>query len=755
VLFLLLILSGGLRAAETTNSPWLSVDRIFESDEFKVASYGAIVWSRHEPAYYKLDKAEGGGGGQDLVRYDLESSRKEIIVPARAFIPPGETAPLVVDRFEFSRDEARLLIFTNGKKVWRQKSRGDFWVLDVTSRELRKLGGDAPPSTLQFARFSPDGNRVAYVRENNLYVENLRDGSIIALTTDGSPILINGTFDWVYEEELSLRNGFRWSPDGKSIAYWQLDTTGVRNFYLINDTDGLYSRPIAIPYPKAGEQNSAARIGVVSAQAGETTWLDLPGDPRNHYPARMDWASNCTQIIVQQFNRLQNTNRVLVADASTGQVAPLLAETDAAWVENANTTRWLAKGNDFLWISDRDGWRQAYRVSLDSGKASRVTRGEFDIMGIDRVDDENGWLYFDASPQNPTQRYLYRVRLSGGKAERLTPASQPGTHTYNISSDASWAIHTWSTFTNPPVTELIRLPSHTVVRVLEDNHKLRKKLSGLERPQCEFFRVSIASEVALDGWCLKPPGFDPSRKYAAVFQVYGEPAGQTVQDVWRGASGLWHWMLAQKGYLVLSVDNRGTPAPRGREWRKSIYHGIGILNAADQAAAVKALLKERPYLDPARIGVWGWSGGGTSTLNAMLQYPEIYRTGMAVAAIPNLRYYDSIYEERYMGLPEDNPEAYRLGSPITYASKLKGNLLIVHGTGDDNVHYQGAEALINELVACRKPFTMMAYPNRTHAINEGKNTTRHLYDLLTRYLCEHLPTNSVAAVCQAPSSSQP
>ncbi|HWI59647.1 MAG TPA: prolyl oligopeptidase family serine peptidase, partial [Bacillota bacterium] len=474
----------------------------------------------------------------------------------------------------------------------------------------------------------------------------------------------------------------------------------------------------------------------------DTRWLAVPGDPRNHYLAHMDWASNSTEVILQQFNRCQNTNLLLLADAQTGQTRPILTETDPAWVENDNATRFLAKGKQLLWLSERDGWRHLYRVSRDGREASCLTKGKYDVTAIEGIDEELGWLYFTASPDNPTQRYLYRLPLKGGKAERLTPASQPGTHAYNLSPDARWAIHTCSSFTNPPVTDLIRLPDHTTVRVLEDNQKLRTKLCTLKRPASEFFRVPVAKNLQLDGWCLLPPDFDPARKYPVLFYVYGEPAGQTVLDSWRDKSGLWHWMLAQQGYVVMSVDNRGTPAPRGRAWRKSIHHQIGRLNSADQAAAVRALLQARPYLDPTRVGVWGWSGGGSSTLHAMLQYPDLYRTGMAVASVPNQRYYDSIYEERYMGLPQDNPEGYRLGSPITYASRLKGNLLIVHGTGDDNVHYQGAEALINELVSNQKPFTMMAYPNRSHSINEGKNTTYHLYSLLTRYLQQHLPAGA-------------
>jgi dipeptidyl-peptidase 4 len=738
VLFLFALACASPCLAEQTNNPLLTIDRIFSGDEFNVQSYGRIVWKKRGPGYYKFEKPDGGGAGRDLVAIDPASGNREVIVPAHAFIPSGESTPLAVDSYEFSEDESKLLIYTNSRRVWRQNTRGDYWVLDLTGRDLKKVGADCAPSTLLFAKFSPDASRVAYVRENNLYVQNLRDLEVTALTTNGSATLINGTFDWVYEEELNLRDGFRWSPDGNSIAYWQLDTTGVREFFLVNNTDGLYSRVESIPYPKTGEQNAAARIGVVASTGGETRWLDMPGDPRNHYLARMDWASDSAELLIQQFNRVQNTNRVMIAQAATGEVRTILTETDAAWLENENPAAWIDDGSHFLWLSERDGWRHAYRVARD-GKISRITQGDFDVVSIQGVDERNGWLYFIASPDNPTQRYLYRAQINHGNLERLTPADQPGSHSYNISPDGEWAIHTGSSFTNPPITRLIQLPAHNSVRLFEENKALRDKIESLNKPASEFFRVDIGENVLLDGWCLKPPDFDPEKKYPLLFYVYGEPHGQTVRDAWMGRNHLWHWMLAQKGYVVLSVDNRGTPAPRGRDWRKVVHRQIGVLTVADQAAAARAILKERPYLDPERVGIWGWSGGGSSTLNALLQYPGVYHTGMAVASVPNMRYYDTIYQERYMGLPEDNPDGYRKGSAVTHAHQLQGNLLIVHGTGDDNCHYQGAEALINELIAHNKPFTMMAYPNRRHGISEGRNTTRHLFTLLTRFLEQHLP----------------
>jgi dipeptidyl-peptidase-4 len=750
---LISVLAAQRAGAAGTNSARLSLERLFDSTEFRTEDYGEVTWSKQSPGYFKFEKAQDGEG-RDLVRVEPGTGTKELIVPAHAFVPAGESTSLSVDGSEFSQDESKLLIFTNAKRVWRGRTRGDYWLLDLTSRELKQLGGDAPSASMQFATFSPDGSRIAYVQEHNLYVQDLRNLEVTALTTNGNSTLINGTFDWVYEEELGLRNGFRWSPDSRRVAYWQLDTSDEREFYLINDTDGLYSRPIPIPYPKAGESNALARIGVVSADGGDTRWLELPGQPQDQYIAHMDWASNSTQIVVQQFNRLQSTNTVFLADAETGKVQQVLVEKDSTWIDNYNPTRWIDNGTSLLWLSERDGWRHAYRAPLGAHEPTLITKCDFDVVSIESVDERGGWLYFLASPANAGQRYLYRSPLTGGKPERLTPASQPGTHSYQISPNGDWAIHTWSSFNTPPSIDLIRLPSHETVRELESNEKLKEKLDALDKPASEFFQVDIGEGVRLDGWCLKPPGFDAVKRYPVLFYVYGEPGGQTVVDAWRDKRHLWHWMLAQQGYVIMSVDNRGSPAPRGREWRKSIFHKIGRLNASDQAAAVRALLKTRPYLDPERVGVWGWSGGGSSTLNAILQYPELYRTAMAVAPVPNFRFYDSIYEERYMGLPEDNEEAYRLGSPITHARGLKGNLLVVHGTGDDNVHYQGTEALINEFVTYKKRFTMMAYPNRTHSISEGKNTTYHLYSLLTQYLNENLPPgNSHASRTQTVSRS--
>jgi dipeptidyl-peptidase-4 len=720
----------------------LTLDRIFSGRDFSAERFGPARWLEDGSGYTTLEKSQTLGIGRDIVRYDPETGRREILISAERLVPPGENEPLRIDNYIWAQDGKKLLVYTNSRRVWRQNTRGDYWVLDIETWKLQKLGGAADPSTLMFAKFSPDGSQVGYVMKNNIYVEDLATQRIIPLTSDGTETLINGTFDWVYEEELGLRDGFRWSPDGKHIAYWQLDSSGIKEFYLINNTDSLYPKITAIRYPKVGTDNSVCRVGVVSASGGETRWFQFSGDSRrDYYIARMGWANSSEEIILQHLNRLQNTNTVMLGNIRTGELRPVFIDADKTWVEvvSENDLRWISGGKYFTWISERDGWQHVYVVSRDGKDVRCVTPGDFDVISIQNIDVEGGWIYFIASPDNPTQRFLYRARLDGeGNIERVTPEGSPGSNRYQISPDGRWAIHNFSSFGAAPKIDLVELPGHHVLRPLVDNKKLRTNVENLERGEFEFFRVDIG-DVELDGWMMKPPDFDPGKKYPLLFHIYGEPAGSTVRDSWGGRNYLWHLMLTQRGYLVASLDNRGTNVPRGRDWRKSIYGQVGILAAKDQAAALRRLLKDRPYFDPNRIGIWGWSGGGQMSLNMIFRYPELYSTAMAIAFVSDQRLYDTIYQERYMGLPDNNEEGYINGSPITHAHRLEGNLLIVHGTADDNVHYQSFERLINELVKHNKPFTIMSYPNRTHGISEGENTTRHLFSLLTRYLMSNMP----------------
>lgn len=733
--------------------------REFVTEDFAVKSFGPVRWLKGGQEYATLEPSAKIEGARDLVRYDTATAQRELLISAAQLTPPGSDKPLHIDDYSLSQDLNRVLIFTNSRRVWRANTRGDYWVLDRKSGVLRKVGESGPPSSLMFAKFSPDGSKIAYVRFNNIFVEDLATGIAARLTNDGSEKIVNGTSDWVYEEEFSVRDGFRWSPDGKRIAYWQFDTSKVRNFPLVYDTGapsevetgiayprfGVYPTVRQIPYPQPGTRNSSVRVGVVPAIGGETRWMQVPGYPDENYIARMEWAAESDSLVLQHLNRLQNTNDVLLADAKTGEVRAIYQDHDVAWVDVVDDLKWLHRGKDFLWVSEQDGWRHVYLISRDGKQVRLLTPGAFDVTEVVGVDPAEQWLYYQSSPENATQRYLYRTRIEGkNQPERLTPANQPGTHSYEVSPDLQWAIHAYSTFDAPPVTDLLHLPDLKVQRVLEDNAKLRSNIKDLISGPTEFVQLDIGDGVTVDGWLLKPRDFDPAKKYPILVYVYGEPAAQTVLDRWDVWNGNFHRALAQEGYLVVSFDNRGTPAPKGRAWRKVVYGSVGVLSSKEQALALQALEQTHPYIDSSRVAVWGRSGGGSNTLNLMFRHPEIYKVGMAVAPVPDQRLYDTIYQERFMGLPRDNADGYKAGSPINFAGGLQGALLLVHGSGDDNVHYQGTELLVNRLIELGKPFDFMTYPGRTHAIIEGPGTAYHLYSLLARYLEEHVRPGPVA-----------
>jgi dipeptidyl-peptidase 4 len=713
------------------------IDRIFKAREFDPPRFGPARWLPDGTAYAIVERPAGGGERSEIVRYDAGTGARSVLVAESRLVPDGAKSPLNIDDYEWSADGKRLLIFTNTKKVWRLNTRGDYWVLDVGSGRLKKIGAGAPESTLMFAKFSPDASRVAYVRENNIHVERLDSGRTVTLTKDGSETTINGTSDWVYEEELGVRDGFRWSPDGKRIAYWQFDSSGVGIFTLIDDTTSLYPTLTRIPYPKVGTTNSAVRIGVVDADGGETTWVQMPGDPRDNYLARLEWIDPA-MVGIQQLNRLQNQNDFYLVEAGSGKARRVFRDQSKAWVDVVDEVRWIDDGKAFLWVTERDGWQHVYRVPRDGGDGTLVTRFDADVIDVTGTDAQGG-LYFVASPANATQRYLYRSRLDGsGAPERITPADQPGTHTYTLAPGGRLAFHTYSRFDRPPITDVVELPSHRPLRPLTDPSALRSRLTDVLRSPVEFLTVDVGNGVALDGWMLKPPAFDAARRYPVIVYVYGEPAGQTVLDRWPGSQMLFHRALTDAGFIVVSFDNRGTPAPKGAAWRKVVYGAVGDLSAKDQAAAVRTLASRYAFIDRERIGVWGWSGGGSSTLHLMFRFADVYKAGVSVAPVPDQALYDTIYQERYMGLPKDNAEGYRLGSPISFADGLRGKLLIVHGSGDDNVHYQGTERLVNRLVELGKPFDLMVYPNRSHSISEGPGTSPHIYQLIARYFMEHL-----------------
>ncbi|GAA4442923.1 S9 family peptidase [Pontibacter saemangeumensis] len=702
---------------------------------------GEIIWLKAGDAYAQQEEG-------NIIRHKLPSQEKQVILAKEKLVPAGKSEPLKVRSFSFSEDEQKLLLYTNTVKVWRLDTRGDYWVYDLQKQTLAQVGANLPVSSLMFAKFSPDGKQVAYVSGNNIYVENLQNNEVKQLTKDGITKRINGTFDWAYEEEFYCRDGFRWSPDSKAIAFWQLDANEVKDYLMINHTDSIYPVVIPVEYPVAGEAVSPYRIGVVDVATAHINWMDVPGDPKQHYVPRMEWAANSEEVIVEQLNRKQNESKLYLCDVTNGRAKQVYAEKDAAWIDilpawdsdyRFGGWNWLNGGREFLWASEKDGWRHLYRISRDGRNETLITKGKYDVMDITAVNEATGYIYFMASPDNATQQYLYRVRLNGkGKAERLSPETQSGTHAYNISPNTRFAYHRFSNYYTKPAAEWVALPNH---KALNGNSTVAQAIAQADKAKSslEFFEVKTSEGVEMDAWMVKPVPFDPQKKYPVVFQVYTEPAGQTVLDQYGiGQNGLYKGNMAEDGYLYVSVDNRGTPAPKGREWRKSIYRKVGLLNIHDQAMAAREILK-LPYVDTSRVAVWGWSGGGSATLNLLFQHPSLYKTGISIAAVANQLTYDNIYQERYMGLPEENREDFVQGSPITHAKNLRGNLLYIHGTGDDNVHYNNAEQLINELIRHGKQFQVMPYPNRTHSISEGEGTDEHLSTLFTNYLRLHCP----------------
>ena len=735
-LFIFLLLEAVPQGSGQVSGQGLTLEDIYKNGLYPTRSYRSVRWMEDSP-YYTTLETNRERNCAEIVRYDAGSGERTVLVGADQLGAREGKKPLNIADYQWSAGNRKLLLFTNTRRVWRYHTRGDYWMLDLESGHLQQVGATFPSSSLMFAKFSPDGRRVAFVSGHNIYVEELENGQITRLTRDGGDRYVNGTFDWLYEEEFSCRDGFRWSNDGEKIVYWHSDTEGTGTFYLIDNLDSIYSQPMPFPYPKVGTTNSAVKIGVVSATGGPTRWFEVPGDPRNHYLVRMEVVPGKDEVIMQQLNRLQNTNRVWIGNLETMELENILTETDEAFLDVHDDPVWLEGNRYFTWISERDGWRHLYLVSRDGKKIRPITHGTFDVISLSCIDPASGYAYYIASPDDPTQRYLYRSRLDGkGDPERISPADQQGQHHYVMSGDAKWALHTFENATTPPLISLIEVDGHRVLRIMEDNHEIREKLAALGLPSKEFFKVDIG-EVVLDAWMIRPASFDPARQYPVIFYVYGEPAGSTVQDSW-GGGDLWHQYLAQLGYVVVSVDNRGTAAPRGKAWRNSIYGQIGILAAQDQAAAARKIMGTYSFLDQERVGIWGWSGGGSMTLDCMFRYPALYSTGIAVAFVSNQKLYDTAYQERYMGLPEGNIEGYREGSPITHASNLEGKLLLIHGTADDNVHYQSFEMLVDELIKQNKLFDMFSYPMRTHAIRERENTSLHLRRTMARYWEEKL-----------------
>lgn len=728
---------------------------IFEKHQFDISRrLGPMQWLAQGESYAMFEPS-ANGRGFDLVRYEAASGKREVLVSASQLTAPGATSPLVIDQYAVSPDPA-FAVSMDAKKIvfpanFRVDSNGidvaDFWLFDRKAGVLTQVAVEAE----QFdgkSIFSSDGARIAYVRAHNLYVRDLQSGQVTQLTADGVISGIgNGASDW------GGAGMVRWSPDGQRIAYVQEDSRDVGLFPITNNTEATYPKARYLRFSQVGSPIAKLRVGIVSASGGTTQWVDLGEEGRGIYISELEWTSNPDELVIHKLSRSRDTVDVLLANARTGAVSKLYHEQNPSWVRdtrfaNESGLEWIQNGKAFTWLSERNGWRQAFTVSRDGKQQTPLTPDNVDVISPVKVDKQHGWFYYIASPDNATQRYLYRAHLDGsGQPQRITPSNQPGMHNYQVSSDARYALHSWSRADSPPITDLIELPQHRVIRVLDDNAALREKMKAWNPRPTEFFKIDIGGGVVMDAWMLKPRDFDPSKKYPVLIFVYGEPASQTVIDSWsqngQGHS-LFHRAIADAGYLVVSMDNRGTPAPKGSAWRRAVFGSLGPLSTEEQAAGLRELGRMRPYVDLSRVGIWGWSAGGTNTLNALFQKPDQYHVGIAVVPKPRPDLYNAWYQEIFMRTPEENPEGYRRAAAINYAEGFKGNLLIVTGTGETNTHIQIVEHLVNRLIELRKPFDYMVYPNRNHNMRQGEETRPHLFNLIARYLTEHLPAGGVS-----------
>jgi len=616
----------------------------------------------------------------------------------------------VVTRVEAGRNSQ---ISADGQEIVFSED-GNLFLYDIQLDKIIQLTNDAVVGTISNGRaiFSPDGNHIAFVQ------------------SDASRAISNGRAIF--------------SPDGNHIAFVQSDASRVRKRSSLIPGDPTYPEVKEVRYARVGGDINKLRIGVVDKNGKEIRWLSVPEPAEGYYLGQVSWAGNSEELMIEKRSRFRDHREFLIADINNGKIRCVYEESDSAWVVASYGTNggvdWINDHQDFIVLSEKDGWRHAYLCSRDGKEEILLTPGEYDVIGRVGADEAGGWYYFYASPDNGTQKYLYRVQLNGkGKVEKVTPLDQPGTHDYSLSPDAKWAFHIYTSKDMPPVTELVSLPEHKVVRVLEDNKVLRDKIESMNLQPKEFIKLDIGNGIIMDGWMIKPKDFDPSGKYPVFVYVYGEPHAQTVKDIWGQAMADYHRIIADLGYIVVSFDNRGTPCPKGAAWRRAVAGSLGPLSTEEQAAGLKELARTRPYVDLSRVGIWGWSGGGSNTLNAMFRKPDLYDVGIAVAPKPQPHLYNAWFQEIYMNTPEVNPEGYRKSAPINFAEGLKGNLLIIHGSGETNTHVQITEGLVDRLIELGKQFDYMSYPNRDHGIRKGEGTSLHLRIHMARYLLRHLP----------------
>ena len=607
------------------------------------------------------------------------------------------------------------------------------WFYEAKSGERRAWKPDEKLPGSDDRGLSPQGTHRLATRGAKLLAINLKNRNEILLVSS-SP-----------DRNVDYRNA-AWSPDGTRVVFVEADFTAVRQRSVLVPGDPSYPGVQQNRFARVGGDIEKLRIGVVNSDGKGLSWLPVECPKEGIYLGQVEWAGNSHEILIEKFSRFRDKREFLLA-TTAGSIKTIFSETNDAWVESSQGKNsglvWIQGGKGFVVISEKDGWRHAFRYSRDGKEVARLTNEDHDIIERGVIDEERGWYYYYASPDDATQKYLYRTALDGsGKSRRVTPANHVGTHGYLFSPDAKRAIHSYSTLDSPPVHELVEIEGHRVLTTLEDNRDIRERMRSIGARSTEFLKLDIGKGLEFDAWMLKPRDFDASRKYPLFIYVYGEPHAQTVLNEWGAAQIDFHRLVAEMGYVVVSIDNRGTPAPKGAAWRRAIFGSLGPLSTEEQEAGLKALLKKCPFIDATRVGIWGWSGGGSNTLNALFRKPDSYHVGIAVVPKPQPHLYNAWFQEIFMRTREVNADGYEKAAAINYADGLKGKLLIMTGSGETNTHIQIIEGLVDKLIALGKPFDYMVYPNRDHGLREGDGTLVHVRMHILRYLMQNLPAGA-------------
>ncbi len=700
----------------------ITVDDFTRKNTFSQRGVSGINWMNDGKYYSALDDNK-------IIRYDVTTGQPvETILDGSALNPA-----LDISRYEFNSDESRILLLTDITRIYRRSYTAEYYIYDVATKSARKVSDGGKQS---YATLSPSGDRIAFVRDNNLFVVNLTNNKEAQLTDDGKfNHIINGTTDWVYEEEFGFVKAFFWSPDGQKIAYYRFDESQVPEYNMQVWNEGqLYPEDYRFKYPKAGENNSNISLWIYDVNEGKRIQADI-GDKTDIYIPRVEWTNDPKTLSVRKLNRLQNRMDLLHIDATTGASKVILTEESKTFVdvEAVDDLTYLADGKSFVIPSERSGYKHLYLYDMNGKLIRQITSGEFEVLEFHGLDQKRGVLYYTSTEVSPLEQHFYSIDLKGKKKSRLS--SEPGTHRINMSDDFQFYISTHTDATRPALVRLYRTRGNSMIKVLEDNQRLNENAKAYGFASKEFFTFAGADGTTLNGYMLKPDGFNESTRYPVLLYQYSGPGSQNVSNAFGGSHFYFHQMLTQQGFVVVVVDTRGT-GRRGEQFKKQTYKQLGKYELEDLLAAGK-YLSSLSYVDAERLGIWGWSYGGYMTSLVMTKGEGLYRLGIAVAPVTNWRYYDTIYTERYMQTPQLNASGYDDNSPVFFADGLEGNFLLIHGTGDDNVHFQNSVALEDALIEAGKQFESFYYPDKNHGL-PGGDTRHHLYTMMLNFIKENL-----------------